>query len=167
MFQDNELESPWGRSLKLTTTICLVVFGGVILAGLIVKPGNESQWQIGMIGIPTALATLPLLFIIRGYRIEDNTLAIKRLIWDTRIDLSDIQSVEIDPLAMNGSVRLFGNGGLYCFAGLFRNKRLGTSRVFANDPKRSVVLQSTRRTIVITPDSPEDFVATIDSAHSR
>ena len=167
MLRENEFDAPWGRSLKLSTTTCLVVFAGIILTGILVQPGREGQWQFGMIVIPTALAVIPALFLIRGYRIEGNALVIKRLIWETKIDLSELQSIEIDPKAMSGSVRLFGNGGLYCFAGIFRNKRLGTFRAFANDPKRAVVLQSTRRTIVITPDSPEDFVATIDSVRSQ
>jgi hypothetical protein len=86
---------------------------------------------------------------------------VKRAGWKSRIDLHDLQSVEIDRDAMAKSVRLFGNGGLFCFAGLFRNKKLGSYRVFATDPVRAVVLRFTNRTVVVTPHEPENFAAAL------
>ncbi|VGO17923.1 hypothetical protein PDESU_06525 [Pontiella desulfatans] len=59
---------------------------------------------------------------------------------------------------MKGSIRLCGNGGLFSFTGLYRNKKLGNYRVFVNDLNRAVVLRFSKRTTVVTPDDPAAFV---------
>ncbi len=51
-----------------------------------------------------------------------------------------------------------GNGGLFSFTGFFRNKALGTYRAFVTDPRKTVVLHFPRRTVVISPGSPKEFV---------
>ena len=75
------------------------------------------------------------------------------------MNLQDLQTAEIDPEAMNRSIRLFGNGGLFCFAGQFRNKKLGRYRAYATDPKLAVILRFTDKVVVVTPGSPDRFVA--------
>ena len=71
-------------------------------------------------------------------------------------------SVEADPNAMRGSLRTCGNGGLFCFAGAYWNKRLGSYRAFATDPSRSVVLRFSDRVVVMTPERPAEFVAAVE-----
>jgi hypothetical protein len=75
--------------------------------------------------------------------------------------LSGLKSAEVDTEAMSKSIRTCGNGGLFCFAGAFNNNRLGSYRAFATDPKRAVVLRFSDRTVVVTPDQPDDFVMRI------
>jgi hypothetical protein len=60
---------------------------------------------------------------------------------------------------------LFGNGGLFSFTGLFRNRSLGTYRAFLTDLHRTVVLHFSKRTVVLSPSAPDDFVH--DVAASR
>ncbi len=52
---------------------------------------------------------------------------------------------------MKGSIRTFGNGGLFCFSGRFRNRKLGSYRAFATDPKLAVVLRFPDKIVVVTP----------------
>ncbi len=82
----------------------------------------------------------------------------QRVGWVSTVNLSGLVSAEVDPFAITKSLRLFGNGGMFCFAGVFRNKRLGTFRLFGTDPGRAVVLRFPGRTVVVTPDRPEEFV---------
>lgn len=102
--------------------------------------------------------------MVRGYTLTDRELIIHRLGWSSHFDLASLISASSDPSAMNGSIRLFGNGGLFAFCGWFRNKKLGNYRVFATDPQRSVVLRFTDRIVVVTPDAPEKFAAEITKA---
>jgi len=95
--------------------------------------------------------------MIRGYVLFDNTLIIERLGWQTKIDLSKLATAEVDPTAMAKSIRTFGNGGMFCFAGLFHNKTLGTYRAFATDMRKCVILRFPNRIIVVTPDEPQRF----------
>jgi hypothetical protein len=101
------------------------------------------------------------LFIVRSYTIEPNMLAIRRLLWATRLPLAGLQSAEVSPNVMRGSLRLFGNGGMFSITGLFRNRALGNYRAFVTDLTRTVVLRFPKRTFVISPENPERFVADI------
>jgi Bacterial PH domain len=53
---------------------------------------------------------------------------------------------------------ILGNGGAYSFSGEFWNRRLGRYRALATDPDRAVVLRYPKRTIVITPHDPQQFI---------
>jgi len=113
--------------------------------------------------LPLPLLILPgaALFAIRGYAIEPNALAIRRLLWTTRLPLSGLQSAEAVPNVMRGSLRLFGNGGMFSITGLYRNRALGNYRAFVTDLKKTVVLRFPKRTVVVSPENPEQFVAEI------
>jgi hypothetical protein len=112
-----------------------------------------------MLPLVLVLGCLP--FMVRGYVLTETALTIERLGWRNRWALEGLVSVEVDPEALKRSIRLCGNGGLLSFTGWFRNKKLGLYRLFATDPRRSVVLKFHSRTIVITPDQPAAFVAEV------
>jgi len=156
--------APWAKSLKWLTGFCVVILGGVAAIGLFSGPRESAIWILAMVVGPLAIHFGGAIFMIRGYTVAPGRLTIKRAGWSTRIDLGNLTAAEIDKDAMDKSLRLFGNGGLYCFAGLFRNKKLGNYRAFATDPKRSVILRFPNRTLVVTPDEPEKFVASLASS---
>ncbi len=109
---------------------------------------------------PLVLLFVAMLFTIRGYLVHDRNLVIERLGWVSTVKLDNLETAYADPKAMKHSLRMFGNGGLFCFAGLFYNKKLGRYRVFVTNPKNSVVLKFPLRTVVVSPDDPEIFVST-------
>ncbi|WP_323844727.1 PH domain-containing protein [Microbulbifer magnicolonia] len=125
--------------------------------------GHAGLYSVAIL-LPPAILVLSALFAIRGYGVEDCTLLILRPGWKTRIPLQDLAEVKVDPEAMRASIRLFGNGGLFGIIGLFRNERLGRYRAFATDSARAVVLRFPARTLVVTPDRPEQFAAAVHRA---
>ena len=161
MNTESEFHAPWANSLKWMTLFSVAILSGVALLGLSSGPRGNAIWISALVLGPLAIIAVGACFIIRGYVLTPNEMIVKRAGWKSRIDLHDLQSVEIDRDAMAKSVRLFGNGGLFCFAGLFRNKKLGSYRVFATDPVRAVVLRFTNRTVVVTPHEPENFAAAL------
>jgi hypothetical protein len=109
-----------------------------------------------------------MLFIIRGYELTDKKLLILRPGWRTTISLDGLESVTFKPGVMARSIRLWGNGGLFCFAGSFRNKELGTYRGYVNDGSKTVVLKfNDRNPVVISPDQPEQFAAELEAQIDR
>ena len=157
MFNDNTFSAPWGRSLKLTTGLCLAIVFGIFLIGVMVEPRNVAYWKIGILWIPAGLLVVSYFFSIRNYQLKESKLFIHRIGWKSTIDLAKLESVKVDPAAMSKSIRLFGNGGLFCFAGIFRNHKLGRYWAFAWSPKKSVILRFPKRTIVVTPEDPDRF----------
>jgi hypothetical protein len=167
-------KAPWGAPLAVMTVVCLVFCLGIPLVGLFIAFGNSAL--VGLKGLPSwvgwILAGVPLLtvlasavFMVRGYCLGDGLLRVRRLGWETRLDLARLTSATVDPEALHKSTRLFGNGGFFCFAGWFRNGRLGVFRAFATDATRAVVLRFSDKTVVITPDDPQRFVTEIKIPH--
>jgi len=157
------------------TAVCVVLCLLFLLPGvLIALSGGGTLRALGMNMIPPwagwCLVAVPFLalvagaaFMVRGYVLTDSALIIQRLGWENRLDLSRLTSADVDPDALQGSLRLFGNGGFFSFTGWFRNKKLGVYRAYATDTKRVVVLRFSGKTVVITPHDPQRFVAEINS----
>ena len=150
--------APWSKELKLMTSLCLFVCVGGALIGIIWLPAARPVARLSMIAIPLLILVGSSLFAVRGYTLDNDRLIIHRLGWASRLDLASLASAAYDPLAMTGSIRIAGNGGLFAFCGWFRNKKLGNYRAFGTDPHRSVVLRFSDRVVVVTPDAPERFV---------
>ncbi|MBI5590853.1 MAG: hypothetical protein HY881_10260 [Deltaproteobacteria bacterium] len=144
------------------TGLSILILTGIPAIGMFAGPHNNPLWIFGMIAMPLSILFITAIFTIRGYVLTLDALLVRRLAWNSRVGLSGLQSAEVDPEAMSGSIRTCGNGGMFCFSGTFNNNRLGTYRVFATDPKRSVVLRFSDRTVVVTPDQPDDFVTRIN-----
>lgn len=161
MSQHQQYGAPWGTPLKLMSALSLVILVGVAVIGISSGPRDSAIWILSMIVMPLAILVIAAFFTIRGYVLTPDAILVQRLGWNSRISLSNLTAAEVDPNAMSRSIRTFGNGGLFCIAGAFRNKKLGAYRAFATDPKRSVVLKFFRRTVVVTPDKPEKFVLKI------
>jgi hypothetical protein len=167
--------APWGAPLAVMTAVCAVMCLSLSVVGVMIGVGGSSALRtMGLYMIPPwigwLLVAAPLLtmvasaaFMVRGYVLTDASLIIKRPGWERRLDLSRLISATADPDALERSFRIFGNGGFFSFTGWFRNKKLGVYRAFATDTKRAVVLRFSGKTVVITPDDPQKFVAEINS----
>ena len=167
--------APWGAPLALMTAVCSVICLFLPLPGVMIGLGTSAALRVqGMSVIPPwsgwLIVAIPLLtlvgsaaFIVRGYVLTDTSLIIKRPGWESRLDLSRLNSATVDPDAFRRSLRLFGNGGFFSFTGWFRNRKLGIFRAYATDTRRAVVLCFSDKTVVITPDDPQKFAAEINA----
>jgi len=145
-----EFKAPWGQALWIVSALATL-----ILLAVAVLPVPGLGW---IRVLPLAIWAGAVPFVVRGYTVQGDELLIRRLFWDTRIVLSGLQSARFDPSAMCGSIRTCGNGGLFSFTGWYWSRKIGSYRAFVTDPTRSVVLVFANRRVVVTPDSPEDFV---------
>ncbi|WP_299412362.1 PH domain-containing protein [Acaryochloris sp. IP29b_bin.148] len=150
--------APWGMSLKIISSVTSVLLIGIALIGLLTGPKGNWIWILSMVIIPLGILIVTALFTVRGYVLTPDALLVKRLVWTTPIPLQELTTVEADSNAMEGSIKTFGNGGLFSFSGSFRNKRLGPYRALATDIRHCVVLKFDRKAIVITPEKPLAFV---------
>jgi hypothetical protein len=159
--------APWPGRLKAASALVTLLLAGAGVAAydvVPVPPGFTHGFGIAVALVFPAIPVFSLLFVVSGYVLDGPDILVTRLFWSTRIPLSGLRRVYADPAVCKGSWRVFGNGGLFSFTGLYRNKALGTYRLFATDISRAVVLVLPRRTIVVTPGSPEDFVRSVSLA---
>ena len=161
MSTNRQFAAPWGKQLRLMTTVGIVICIGVAFIGLVSFPEDYPFARWMMLLLPVVLLVSGALFLVRGYTLDKGSLIIQRLIWSSHLDLDSLVSAASDPMAMSGSIRVAGNGGLFAICGWFRNSKLGSYRAFGTDPDRSVVLRFTNQTVVVTPDSPELFVENV------
>jgi hypothetical protein len=157
--------APWGGKLAVATLIGIVALLGLPVAvAFIPARGAAPAWLVAAIAaVDIVVLAVVVLFLIRGYRLDEHGLHVERLLWADRLPLAGLRRAWPDPEAMSRSLRLFGNSGFFCIAGLFSNRKLGRYRAFATDPRRAVVLQSEERTVVVTPDEPLRFLAAIEA----
>ena len=154
-------KAPWSQSLTyITAATCLTLIIGIgVLIFASKKIGNLSVGLFSIIIILTAV--LSAVFMVRGYEIAGDRLLISRLGWTTEIALNNLDSAVYDPTAMDKSLRIFGNGGFFSFVGKFRTSKLGVYDAYVTAPRLAVVLKFGKRTVMVSPEKPEEFVAQI------
>jgi len=154
-------DAPWAVRLRTATAIAVLVLLAMPFAMYFTQP-EKGLLVPAIFGFAAAVG-IPLgaLFVIRGYRLDERGLHVERLVWSDRIPLDELRRAWADHEATAKSLRLFGNSGFFCIAGLFSNRKLGRYRAFATDPTRAVVLELPKRRIVVTPGDPWAFQAAL------
>ena len=160
-----DFSAPWDRTVKLVTGVVLAVLVGVGVMLYVTFRSVEAS-DLGLAALELLLLGILLVSYLlapRGYRIEGGALLIRRPIGPVRIPIGRIRRVEkLPPEAIKGAVRTFGNGGLFGFYGRFRNKRLGSFRMYVTDRSRLVLVEADHL-YVLSPDRPDMFVETLQA----
>jgi len=153
--------APWSTGLKATSAVGTVLVLGIGIGAyraIPVPTGFTHQFGLAVALILPAVLVGSLLFMVTGYEVEGAELYVKRLLSSTRISLEGLGRVWIEPAVCKGTIRVFGNGGLFSFSGWFYSRRLGRYRLFATNLSRSVVLVLPARVVVITPAEPKAII---------
>ena len=158
---ETEFSAPWGKSLIAMTLSVSLLLLGLPLIMIFKIEKVQLMAALPTLLLPAAIFVGTMLYTIRGYILSPNKLLVRRLLWNTKVSLADLEKVEIDPAAMSKSIRTWGNGGLFSFSGHFKNKKLGKYRAFVTDMKNSVILTFPERQIVVSPDHPQQFLDTL------
>jgi hypothetical protein len=155
----NRFNAPWGKLLWIMSTLGTVIcLGASILLLRTNLPFRVNTLHFWLGILPLVFIIVAALFTVRGYSVSGDTLLVQRLFWSTCLSLAGLQSVEFRPDAVRDSIRTFGNGGFFSFTGYYRNKSLGSYQAFVTDLKRVVVLRFPKGAVILSPDSPEEFV---------
>jgi hypothetical protein len=156
-----EFSAPWGRSVRLATAASVTVLLALLLVGLLMAP-RLLPWRMLAIGVPLILLLGALPFMVRGYVLTESSIEVRRLGWSTFLPLAGLQAVTGEPEGLRGSVRLFGNGGLFGISGWFWNRRIGRFRAYATDPERVVLLRyRDGKKVLVTPHDVQHFIARV------
>lgn len=151
-------EAPWSSLLKVISGLVTLFMLGIFVWMALSERASTPLQAVLYLLVPSAVLFTALLFTVRGYRVTGDGISVRRLLWNTRIDLGLIRSVEHDPKAMTGAIRTWGNGGLYSFSGRFRSSRLGKFRAYVTDHSNCVVIESASGILVVSPGNPLLFV---------
>lgn len=140
------------------------VSAAVVLLLLIVGPGGRMLgWYAGPLDwlavvLPLGGIAVAALFVVRGYEVQGRTLHILRPGWRTSVPLAGLKEVQSGGALLDGSLRVFGNGGFFSFTGWYWSRRLGVYRMFVTDLKRVVGLRLPTRWVLVSPEDIDGFV---------
>ncbi|MHB8742137.1 MAG: PH domain-containing protein [Sulfuricaulis sp.] len=166
--------APWSTVLKLTSAlgaIALLAAGFVSYRVIPLAAGFTHQVGLGIALALFSILIAGLVFMVTGYTVTDSGLHVERLLWSTRVPLAGLTRVWFEPDTCQNSIRVFGNGGLFAFTGLYHHPTLGRYRLFATNFSQTVVLVFRQRVVVVTPDDPQAFINYLcrlfPAAHAR
>jgi hypothetical protein len=98
----------------------------------------------------------------RGYAVSNGCVVVNRLIGSARIPLDAVREVRAATKDdFRGCLRLFGNGGLFGYYGLFRTSKLGKSTWYLTNRGKAVVVVTGEKTALFSPDDVDGFIAAI------
>jgi hypothetical protein len=145
----------YDTAVKVISTAIIGILAVVALAS-----------QSGMaLAIGALVVVLSFAWSPRGYRVEDRAILVNRLAGRARIPLEDVREVrETTSSDFDGCLRLFGNGGVFGYYGLFRTAKLGKCTWYLTNRKHSVVVVTGSKTALFSPDDIEGFLAAIRSS---
>jgi hypothetical protein len=153
-----EFRAPWSRTVRNATVLSLIVLALPVLAVIFASTRPPLLVAVVLVILPSLIVAQTFASRVQGYTLTEDAVIVRRGVGSTRLPLAGLRSVTGDVDAMRGSVRVFGNGGLFAITGRFWNRKLGWYRAFATDPGRAVVLRYADRTVVITPHDPQQFI---------
>ncbi len=146
----------YGAAVRLVT----IVVGGALVAGVAAGLARGDP-LLGALCLLVLLACA--LFAVRGYALEGKRLFIRRLLWSTRLDLSNLAAARAERGAIADAIRLWGTGGVFGMAGWHHSEALGTYRSDATNESDTVVLTFREGAkVVVSPDDPDRFVEVLE-----
>jgi len=147
-----------GRKVVIITGFVAAILIVVSASALASQRDLNQAARFALIVLPFAAFGVGLLFRVWGYDLHSDHIRVRRMFLPVRLPIATVKSAERAPEFMSGSVRTFGNGGLFGFYGRFWKPGLGKFHAYVTNPENTVVLRSDDRMIALSPDQPHDFV---------
>lgn len=144
----------YDTATKITTAVlCAIVIVATIGTGSPIVAG------IGALILGSAYAWSP-----RGYTIAGRAILVKRPVGAARLPLEGVREARAATSDdFRGCIRLWGDGGLFGYYGLFRTSKLGKSTWYLTNRGNAVVLVTEAKTALFSPDDRDGFLAAIRS----
>ena len=146
---------------KTTTIIVVVILDTILLTIFFLTPTEEKNMAISLAILLIIAFIVVYLLRPNNYSVSSDKLLIHRAISNIEIDRNNIQMVkEIDESQVKNSLRTFGVGGFFGNFGKFWNSTLGNMTWYVTRKNNFVLVETKdQKKIILTPDKPEEFVA--------
>ncbi len=160
--EERIFKAPMDRANKLLTFFLgyVVLIGIPVVISVTLRQEGRLSAATGVIVAFIILIAFIHSFRITGFKVTSTSIVITRLIKDTYILISEIQSIERDPSPMrNFTLRLFGMSGIYGSQGIFWNKELGVFRAYVMSANNVIDLQlKNGKHVFISPHPKDEFI---------
>jgi hypothetical protein len=161
-------------TLTKVLTLGVIVFFAYIaqksVKALLVAEGDTTTILIhsGVIFVLLATLVVSYLFSTQNYLIDNNEFVIRRPISERKISIADIEEIRlVGEGDMTGTIRTFGNGGLFGYYGKYYNKTFGSMTLYTTQRANRVFIRTKSGSkIIISPDDLR-FIDKLKSALSN
>ncbi len=153
----------FNASLDNLSKVVSGVFPFMILAVVFIQYYNayDSAVPVYTLLLLSFLFLFGLGFSPRFYEVHAHGVRVHRIIKNVNIHNTDIEHLEILPKEkISNAWRLFGVGGLFGYYGLFYNSQMGHMTFYATRTSSAILILTKKgKKIILTPDNPEEFLA--------
>jgi hypothetical protein len=162
-----DFSAPVGSRVRALTAFTFAIVPVAIVINLAVRDFLRlpAQTVLVMVLAPLIayLVIVPVAYFSRVllYRLTPDELQVVRPSRVNRFPLRGLSGAEADRHAMAWSFKIIGNDGLGAITGRYRNSRLGSFHALVTDRDHAVILRWPERTLVVSPDRPEEFAERI------
>jgi hypothetical protein len=149
------------KSNKIMTILLFLVIIAALIPSILFTPEEARYTIIFTLILVGSLLVIAFLIRPNNYSVSSDKLLIHRMLDDVEIDRNNIKSVqEIDESQVKNSIRTFGVGGFFGSFGKFWNSKLGKMTWYVTRKNNFVLVETKdQKKIILTPDKPEEFVA--------
>ncbi|MBN1795407.1 MAG: hypothetical protein JW804_01925 [Sedimentisphaerales bacterium] len=166
----------WDRRMWILNSVLIILLGVITITLLIAGLYGMRENMFCAI-IVFAASPVPVLILLVGaafaprqYQTTGDSILVNRLLAkDVKIPLSGVYSIE--PVnykyVFKKSVRIFGSGGSFGIYGDFTSPNLKYFKAYMTRRDRLVLIRTTDKPFLLTPDDPEGFIATVKDGQSR
>jgi hypothetical protein len=142
----------YDTTTRIISTVCVVLTFGV----------SGAIQNLGLAILAFLLVLACYAWSPRGYTIADRSIVVKRLAGDARIPLDGLREARASTADdFRGCLRLFGNGGLFGYYGLFRTSKLGKCTWYMTNRRQPVVVVTQAKTALFSPDDVDGFLSAV------
>jgi len=163
MHDSMTFDAPWDSKLTVATTLVSILLGGSVLFLIWLALTRMPSLPLRLFLLFDAVFVAGIFVVTalmgpRGYAIRETTFRIERRLGAIEIPISSIR--EVGPLpaeSLKGAWRTLGSGGFFGYYGRYRNRALGSFRMYATRSDGYVLIRADHP-YVLTPDSPGRLV---------
>lgn len=144
------------KVMTLGVFILFIAIGQMSVRGLLSANGDMTLILVhsSVLLLFVAILLGCWLYAPQSYTVDSTDLTINRPISKVKIKRADISQVRtVANGEMSGSIRTFGNGGLFGFYGKYYNSKIGHMTLYTTQTKnRVLIITKQGRKIIISPD---------------
>ena len=164
-----EYRAPYDSTVRTTTIAVSAILAGVILLMLVLMVTIDlAIMRVFFAALAGGIFMIPALsyrFAPTGYVVEPHRLIVQRPAGPLMFPLErPLEAHRQDRLGF--TLRTGGNGGLFGAYGNFRNKELGSFKVYARRGHDYVIIRTPSLTLVVGPENPDQFLSEITAQPS-
>lgn len=160
----------WDRWMWIFNSLLVLLMGGItvmlLIAGICAMRENMCCGIIVLAAspLPALILIICAAFAPRKYKITADNILVSRLFAkDVEIPLSKVYSIE--PISykyvFKKSLRIMGSGGGFGIYGDFTSRNLKYFKAYMTRRDKLVLISTTDKPFVLTPDDPEGFIAAV------